>query len=101
MTDTQPEQSGSEPGDNEPSATLSLWDAVSIIVGIVVGVSIFRVPSLIFSNVSSPLEGLVAWGLGAIVALTGALTYAELATLHRRTGGEYVYLSRAYGPCLS
>ena len=100
MTDTQPEQSGSEPGDNEPSATLSLWDAVSIIVGIVVGVSIFRVPSLIFSNVSSPLEGLVAWGLGAIVALTGALTYAELATLHRRTGGEYVYLSRAYGPCL-
>jgi amino acid transporter len=85
---------------NDPPPSLSLWDTVSIIVGIVVGVSIFKVPGLIFANVSSPLEGLVAWGLGAVVALCGALTYAELATLHRKTGGEYVYLSRAYGPWL-
>lgn len=85
---------------HEPPATLSLWDAVSIIVGIVVGVSVFKVPALIFSSVSSPVEGLIAWTLGAVVALCGALTYAELATLHRRTGGEYVYLSRAFGPWL-
>lgn len=100
MTDTQVDQPDSQLGDNDPPASLSLWDAVSIIVGIVVGVSIFKVPGLIFANVSSPLEGLVAWGLGAVVAVCGALTYAELATLHRRTGGEYVYLSRAYGPGL-
>ena len=100
MTDTQTEQPDSQPGDYDPPPSLSLWDAVSIIVGIVVGVSIFKVPMLIFSNVSSPLEGLVAWVLGAMVALCGALTYAELATMHRRTGGEYVYLSRAYGPWL-
>ena len=100
MTDSQTGEPDSEAKANDPPATLSLWDAVSIIVGIVVGVSIFKVPGLIFANVSSPLEGLFAWGLGAIVALCGALTYAELATLHRRTGGEYVYLSRAYGPLL-
>lgn len=100
MTDTQAAQTGSVTGANDPPASLSLWDAVSIIVGIVVGVSIFKVPGLIFGNVSSPLKGLVAWGLGAVVAVCGALTYAELATLHRRTGGEYVYLSRAYGPLL-
>jgi len=100
MTDTQAAQENSGSGTNDPPASLSLWDAVSIIVGIVVGVSIFKVPKSIFENVSSPLEGLVAWGLGAVVAVCGALTYAELATMHRRTGGEYVYLSRAYGPGL-
>jgi basic amino acid/polyamine antiporter, APA family len=100
MTDSEDDRPDSQPGAHNPPATLSLWDAVSIIVGIVVGVSIFKVPGLIFSNVSSPLEGLVAWGLGAVVALCGALTYAELATLHRKTGGEYVYLTRAFGPLL-
>ncbi len=100
MTDSEDDQLDSPPGDNDPQASLSLWDAVSIIVGIVVGVSIFKVPGLIFANVSSPLEGLVAWRLGAVVAVCGALTYAELATLHRKTGGEYVYLSRAYWPWL-
>ncbi len=100
MTETQPDQSGPESGGNDPPPSLSLWDAVSIIVGIVVGVSIFKVPRMIFGNVSSPLEGLAAWGFGAVVALCGALTYAELATLHRRSGGEYVYLTRAFGPWL-
>jgi len=100
MTDTQAAQEHSDFVVNDPPPSLSLWDAVSIIVGIVVGVSIFKVPGLIFSNVSSPLEGLAAWGFGAVVALCGALTYAELATLHRRSGGEYVYLSRAFGPWL-
>ncbi|NQV28084.1 MAG: amino acid permease [Rhodopirellula sp.] len=100
MTDIQTGEPGSDAGGNDLPASLSLWDAVRIIVGIVVGVSIFKVPGLIFSNVSSPLEGLMAWGFGAVVALCGALTYAELATLHRRSGGEYVYLSRAFGPWL-
>lgn len=98
MFELKTDYSHEESTAHEPPATLSLWDAVSIIVGIVVGVSIFKVPALIFSSVSSPLEGLFAWALGAVVALCGALTYAELATLHRRNGGEYVYLSRAFGP---
>lgn len=80
-----------------------MWDVVSIIVGIVVGVSIFKVPGGqfgVFSNVESPIIALGAWLLGAVVALCGAMTYAELATMHRRLGGEYVYLTRAYGPWL-
>lgn len=100
MVEPQTDRSHTEHTKYDPPATLSLWDVVSIIVGIVVGVSIFKVPGLIFANVSSPLEGLIAWGLGALVALCGALTYAELATMHRKTGGEYVYLSKAYGPWL-
>jgi APA family basic amino acid/polyamine antiporter len=78
-------------------ASLSLWDAVSIIVGIVVGVSIFKSPSIVFANVPTPLQGLATWVFGAAIALCGALTYAELATMHRAAGGEYVYLTRAYG----
>ncbi len=72
-------------------------DGVSLIVGIVVGVSIFKVPALVFSNVSSPLQGLGVWGLGGLLALVGALCYAELAVAFPRIGGDYVYLSEAFG----
>jgi amino acid transporter len=84
--------------DESVSAQLGLWDAVSIIIGIVVGTSIFKTPSLVFSNVSGPWMGMGAWALGGLLALAGALCYAELATTYPRTGGDYVYLTRAYGP---
>jgi amino acid transporter len=74
-----------------------LFDAVSIIVGIVVGVSIFRTSPLVFGNVPSAWAGLGAWALGGVLSFIGALCYAELATTYPRIGGDYVYLSRAYG----
>ena len=76
---------------------LGLWDAVSIIVGIVVGTSIFKTPNLVFSNVSGPWQGLGCWALGGLLALIGSLCYAELATTYPRMGGDYVYLTRALG----
>lgn len=76
---------------------MSLWDAVSLIVGIVVGSSIYRVSPVVFGNTSSPLAGLGIWLLGGVLSFIGALLYAELATTYPRCGGEYVYLSRAYG----
>jgi len=79
---------------------LGLWDTMSIIVGIVVGVSIFKAPPLIFANVATPWHGLLAWGLGGILALVGAFCYAELASTYPRAGGDYIYLSRAYGPAV-
>jgi amino acid transporter len=79
---------------------LGLWDAVSIIVGIVVGVTIFKSPPLIFQNVSNPWSGFWAWTLGGGLSLIGALCYAELATTYPRTGGDYVYLTRAFGPMI-
>jgi amino acid transporter len=81
----------------ELRASLSLWDAVSIVVGIVVGVSIFKIPAIVFSNVATPLDGLLVWLAAGVLCLVGALCYAELATLHRRSGGDFVYLSQAYG----
>jgi amino acid transporter len=76
---------------------LSVWDAVSLIVGIVIGSSIFKAPPTIFSNTASSAVALSLWAAGGLLSLAGALVYAELATTYPRCGGEYNYLSRAYG----
>lgn len=76
---------------------LGMWDAVSIIVGIVVGVAIYKTPGFIFANVANGWIGLGAWLLGGVLSLIGALCYAELATTYPRMGGDYVYLTRAFG----
>ncbi|HEV8070862.1 MAG TPA: amino acid permease [Planctomycetaceae bacterium] len=83
--------------DNRP-AELGLWDAVSVIVGIVVGVSIFQVPPTVFSNVGTAWQGIAVWAVGGLVALVGALCYGELATTYSGSGGDYIYLNQAYGP---
>lgn len=86
------------PADSSPARPrLGLWDAVSIIVGIVVGTAIFKTPALIFSNVPNAWTGMGAWALGGLLSLIGAFCYAELATTYPRLGGDYVYLTRAFG----
>jgi amino acid transporter len=77
---------------------LGLWDAVSLIVGIIIGAGIFRTPSDIFQMVPSPWIGLLVWVIGGLLALIGAFCFAELASTYPRSGGEYVYLTRAFGP---
>jgi amino acid transporter len=76
---------------------LGLWDTVSIIVGIVVGTAIFRSPPDVFANAGGPWEALGLWLLGGALAWCGAVCYAELATSYPRDGGDYEYLSRAFG----
>ena len=78
-------------------STLQVWDAVNLLVGIVVGTAIFKTPADVFRNVPDAPTGLLVWGLGAVFALSGALCYCELVTTYPRFGAEYVYLSRAYG----
>ncbi len=77
---------------------LGLWDTVSIIVGIVVGTAIFRSPPGVFSNADGPLVALALWLVGGVLAWSGAVCYAELATRYPRDGGDYEYLNRAFGP---
>lgn len=72
-------------------------DAVSIIVGIVIGTAIFKTPTFVFQNVATEWQAAVLWLLGGLLSLCGALCYAELATSFSRNGGEYIFLSRAYG----
>jgi basic amino acid/polyamine antiporter, APA family len=90
-----------EPLDSsKPTARLGLWDAVSIIIGIVVGTSIFKIPDMICKNVSGTWEMVAVWALGGFLSLVGAMCYAELATTYPRSGGDYVYLTRAFGSWL-
>lgn len=86
------------PGTGAPvERQLGMWDAVSIIVGIIIGVGIFKTPADIFGAVSHPAYAIGLWILGGALALIGALCFAELASAYPRSGGEYVYLSRAFG----
>jgi basic amino acid/polyamine antiporter, APA family len=84
-------------GKGPVPARLGLFDAVSIIVGIVIGAAIYKSPQLIMNSVTSPAWGLGAWALGGALSLIGALCYAELASTYPHLGGDYVYLSRAFG----
>lgn len=81
----------------EPRPVLSLFDAVALIVGIVVGAGIFRTPSLVAMTAGSWETFISAWVAGGIVSLIGALCYAELATAFPNAGGDYHFLTRAFG----
>jgi basic amino acid/polyamine antiporter, APA family len=78
---------------------LGLTDAVSIIIGIVIGAGIYETVPFILSCVASPQEAMAVWALGGVLSVIGALCYAELATTYPRVGGDYYFLRRAFGPC--
>ena len=76
---------------------LTLWDSICLIVGIIIGASIYETSPSIFASSGSAARGMAAWALGGAVSLIGALCYAELASCYRTAGGDYTYLTRAYG----
>jgi amino acid transporter len=80
-----------------PKPALSLVDAVAIIVGIVIGAGIFETPALVAANAGSAEAAMLAWLVGGIMSLVGALCYAELGTAYPHAGGNYHYLMRAFG----
>jgi len=86
-----------QPLSHAPKALLSAADGVFLTVGMVVGVGIFKLPSLVADNSAGTGAFLIAWLLGGVVSLCGALVYAELAARHPETGGEYAFLSRGLG----
>jgi basic amino acid/polyamine antiporter, APA family len=76
---------------------LSVWDAVALIVGTVIGAGIFETPSLVASNAGSPSVAMLIWCVGGGISFVGALCYAELATAYPHPGGSYYYFQRAFG----
>jgi APA family basic amino acid/polyamine antiporter len=77
---------------------LGLWDTVSIIVGIVIGAGIYETVPGVFKNVPNAWTALGVWAVGGLLSFIGALCYAELASAYPRSGGDYIYLTRAFGP---
>ena len=80
-----------------PRKELSLFDSICIIVGIIIGAGIYEVTPTVASCMGGGKGILAIWLAGGLLALTGALCYAELATAYPQEGGDYVYQSRAYG----
>lgn len=81
----------------EPKRVLSLIDAVALVVGVVIGAGIFHLPGIVAAGIQDETLILSAWLLGGFISLIGALCFAELVTAHPHPGGEYHFLTRAYG----
>lgn len=80
------------------SRSLGLRHAIAIVVGTVIGSGIFLVPKEMMQAVGSAKLVYLAWFVGGILSIFGALTYAELGALKPQAGGEYVYVRDGYGP---
>ncbi|MDQ3224382.1 MAG: amino acid permease, partial [Gemmatimonadota bacterium] len=80
-----------------PRPSLSTLEAVALIVGLVVGVGVFRAPQLVATNTGTIELFLAVWVVGGLISLIGALCYAELTTAYPHAGGEYHFLRRAFG----
>ena len=76
---------------------LTLYGLTMVAIGSCIGSGIFLTPSQIAGHLPSPWLILLIWGIGGIVTLAGALTFAELGTIFPKAGGVYVYLKEAYG----
>jgi APA family basic amino acid/polyamine antiporter len=85
----------------QPHQTLSVTDAVAIIVGLIVGAGIFGTPSIVAGAVGREALMVAVWVAGGVFSIIGALCYAELATAFPSAGGEYHFLQRAFGRSLA
>lgn len=83
--------------DHELPRVLTLSHAMSIVVGIIIGSGIFLVPREMMAAVGSSRTVYLVWIVGGLLSLFGAMTYAEIAAMRPRYGGEYAFLKDAYG----
>jgi amino acid transporter len=79
-------------------SALGLWTLVALVVANMIGAGVFTTSGFALGDLGSPLRVLVAWFIGGLLALCGALSYGALARVIPESGGEYVYLSRVIHP---
>lgn len=77
---------------------LSLTDATLLVVSSVIGVGIFFTPGAVADSLPHPGVMMLAWLVGALLSLAGALANAELGAMYPHAGGDYVYLREAFHP---
>jgi len=76
---------------------IGLFDAVMLISGDMIGIGIFVTTGVIAETLPTPGGVLLVWILGGLLALTGALSCAELSASLPYAGGDYIYIREAYG----
>jgi APA family basic amino acid/polyamine antiporter len=80
---------------------LNLFSFVMIVVGLVIGMGIFRAAATSAKDAINPSVYFSAWIVGGVVALCGALTYAEIGSRYPVTGGYYKVFAKAYHPSVA
>ena len=80
---------------------LGLLAAAAVVIGDVIGTGVFLKARVMTCNVGTPGLVVTVWVVAGLLSLAGALTYAELAAMMPRAGGEYVFIRQAYGSLLS
>lgn len=83
---------------NELPRQLTLFDSIMLNISSMIGSGIFLVPATVALYLHTSFDIILAWIVGGIVSLFGALSYAELGAMMPHAGGQYVYLKRTYGP---
>ena len=81
-----------------PRASFTVFSSMAVIIGIVVGIGIFRLPPIVAANSANELQFILFWITGGFISLMGALCYAELSSSMPDAGGEYFFLRKAFGP---
>jgi len=89
------------PADEGLERVLGLRSAILFVVGSVIGSGIFLTTGGMAAVIPSASLLLTAWVLGGVLAITGALTYAEMGAMFPRSGGVYVFLKEAYNPLVA
>jgi basic amino acid/polyamine antiporter, APA family len=89
---------GADPWGERMPRTVGLVDAIAVLVGVTIGSGIFRVPATVAAQLHTPGAALLCWVLGGVIALSGALTIAELAAAMPRSGGIFAWLLESFGP---
>jgi APA family basic amino acid/polyamine antiporter len=82
------------------SRSLGATPATAVVISNMVGAGVFTTLGLQAVEVQTGFALLLLWAIGGLVACCGALAYAELGAAFPRSGGEYIYLSRLYGPAI-
>jgi APA family basic amino acid/polyamine antiporter len=77
---------------------LGFFSATALVISNMVGTGIFATPGLMAGDLGSAWWILACWTAGALFAFAGALSYSELGVNFPSSGGEYVYLTHAFGP---
>lgn len=86
------------PPGGELVRELGVSHAIAVVVGTIIGSGIFLVPQEMMQATGSAKGVYLAWMVGGVLSLFGALTYAELGAMKPQAGGEYVYVRDGYGP---
>lgn len=80
---------------------LGLFSFTMIVIGLVIGMGIFRTAATSAKDALNPSVYFSAWIIGGLVALCGALTYAEIGSRYPVTGGYYKVFAKAYHPSIA